>query len=80
MSEYESILAAAAQLPVPDRLRLINDLAASVPDDQPPQLSQEWLAEIERRSEEVDSGAVTPEPWSDIRQRLWRKHGIADAD
>ena len=80
MPEYESILAAASQLPVPERLRLIDDLAASVPDDQPPQLSEEWLAEIERRSAELDSGSMTPEPWSDIRQRLFGKHGVADAD
>ena len=79
MAEYESVLAAASQLPVADRLRLIDDLAASVPDDQPPALSEQWLAEIERRSAELDSGAVTPEPWSQIRQRLFGKHGNAEA-
>jgi len=80
MPKYESILAAASQLPVPERLRLIDDLAASVPDDRPPQLSEEWLAELERRSAELDSGTVAPEPWPDIRQRLFGKHKIADAD
>ena len=80
MPEYESVLAAASRLPASDRLRLIDDLAASVPDDQPPALSEEWLAEIEHRSAELDSGAVIPEPWSDIRQRVFRRHGIADAD
>jgi len=35
-------------------------LEASVPDDQPPALSEQWLAEISRRSAEIDSGAVTP--------------------
>ena len=78
MAEYESVLAAASQLPVADRIRLIDDLAASVPDDRPPALSEEWLAEIERRSAELDSGAVTPEPWSAIRQRLLGRHGNAD--
>ncbi len=80
MPEYESVLAAALQLPVPDRLCLIDDLAASVPDDQPPALSAKWLAEIERRSAELDARAVNPEPWPDIRERLFRRHGIADAD
>ena len=80
MAEYEAVLLAASQLSVADRLRLLDELAASVPDDQPPVLSEDWLAEIERRSGELDSGAVTPEPWSEIRRRLYRKHGIADAD
>ena len=76
MPEYESVLTAASQLSVADRLRLIDDLAASVPDDQPPTLSREWLAELERRAAEIDSGAVTVQPWSDIRQRLFQKHGL----
>ena len=66
MSEYESVLSAASQLPVADRLRLIDDLASSVPDDQPPALPPEWLDEIERRSAELDSGAVKPQPWPEV--------------
>ena len=80
MPEYESVLSAAADLSVADRLRLIDDLAASVPDDQPPTLSSEWLAEIGRRSAELDAGTVTAEPWTDIRRRLFQKHGIGNAD
>ena len=80
MPEYDSVFSAASQLSVHDRLRLIDDLAASVPDDQPPSMSKEWLVEIERRSAEIDSGAVRPEPWLDVRQRLFRKHGIDRAD
>lgn len=80
MSEYESVLAAAVQLSLPDRLRLIDDLASSVPDDQPPALSSEWLAEIERRSADLDSGAVTAEPWPAIRERLFREHRVHGAD
>ncbi len=78
MSEYNTILTAASHLPVAERLRLIDDLAASVPDDQPPALSETWLREIERRSAELDSGAVTPEPWPEVRSRLFeklQKHG-----
>ena len=64
MSTYELILSAASQLPVSDRLRLIDELASSVPDDQPPQLSADWLREIECRSREIDSGAVATEDWT----------------
>lgn len=80
MSSFESILSAASQLPVPDRLRLIDALASSVPDDSPPSLSPEWLAEIERRSAEVDSGACVPIPWDQVRGELFKKVGLDRAD
>lgn len=80
MSNYESVLSAASQLPVDDRLRLIDELASSVPDDQPPYLSDAWLREIERRSNEIDTGAVVAEDWADIRARLFTKHGIDGAN
>ena len=80
MTNYQDILAHASQLPVDERLRLIDDLASSVPDDRPPSLSPEWLREIERRSKEVDTGDVNTESWTDIRKRLFAKHGVSDAD
>ncbi len=80
MSNYNSVLSAASQLPVDDRLRLIDELASSVPDDKPPQLSDAWLREIESRSEEIESGAVATEDWADIRARLFAKHGVDDAN
>ena len=80
MSNYESVLSAASQLPVDDRLRLIDELASSVPDDQPPKLSDEWRREIDRRSNEIDSGAVVTEAWVDIRARLFAKHGVDGAN
>ena len=79
MPEYQDVLSNACQLPINDRLRLIDALASSVPDDHPPHLSREWLAEISRRSDDIDAGTVQPETWSVIRDRLFAKHGIADA-
>ena len=76
MPDYESVLSAAAQLSVADRLRLIDELAASVRDDEPPSLSPEWLAELERRSAEIDSGKVSTVPWAIVRERLWKKVGL----
>lgn len=79
MNEYEDILSHASQLPIGDRLRLIDELASSVPDDHPPQLSPQWLTEINRRSTEIDSGTVTTENWSDIRARLFAEYDIRNA-
>ena len=58
MTSYDSILSAANQMPVADRLRLIDELAAALSDDQPPTLSPEWLSEIDRRSKQLDSDQV----------------------
>jgi len=79
MSEYQDILTHASQLPLYERLRLIDDLASSVPDDHPPHLSAEWLSEITRRSDELDAGTTKTESWSTIRERLFAKHGVRDA-
>ena len=80
MLDLDTIVSEAVQLPVADRLQLIDRLAASVPDDQPPTLSEEWLAEIERRSSEIDRGAVEMESWDTIRERLFHKYGVEGAN
>lgn len=76
MPDYQEVLTTASQLSVDDRLRLIDDLASSVPDDQPPHLSDEWLTEIRRQSDEVDSGTVPTESWAVIRDRLFEGPGV----
>jgi putative addiction module component (TIGR02574 family) len=80
MSQFESVLSAASQLPIAERLKLIDALAATVPDDCLPTLSPEWLAELERRSAEIDSGAVTPIPWGQVRSDIFKKVGLERAD
>ncbi len=79
MTEYDAVFSAAVELSIADRLRLIDDLASSVPDDQPPALSSEWIAEIDRRSAEIEAGTVISQPWSEVRQRLMNKHGRDNA-
>ena len=75
--DYQSVFSAASQLSVDERLRLIDDLAASVPDDQPPAISPEWISEIERRCAEIDAGIVAPIPWNQLREELFRKTGMS---
>lgn len=59
---------------------MIDALASSVPDDSPPSLSDEWLAEIERRSAEIASGKVQTIPWEQVRRELFDKVGLDRAD
>jgi len=35
-------------------------------------VEEAWVAEIEHRMAELDSGAVKPIPWSELRTRLHR--------
>ena len=76
MLDFDSLLSEAAQLSVDQKLRLIDELAASVPDDQPPSLSAEWVTEIEKRSAELDSGEEKPVSWETVRQTIRRKVGL----
>lgn len=80
MPDYHAVLTDASQLTVEERLRLIEALSSSVPEECPPALSQDWLTEVKRRSGEIDAGLAATEDWSRIRDRLFAKHGIRHAD
>jgi putative addiction module component (TIGR02574 family) len=73
MSDYKSLLSAASQLPVADRLRLIDELTETLPELHPDSLSPEWKAEIERRSREIDAGTAPLEDWETVRERLFQR-------
>jgi putative addiction module component (TIGR02574 family) len=66
MSDYETLLADAAQLPVYARIRLIDALWSTLPEDVEPPLSNEWRAKIERRSANYDAGLEQPVPWKQV--------------
>ncbi len=73
MSDYESLLADASRLPLDSRIQLIEALWDTVPDASLPPLSNEWLAEIEKRSAEFDTGAVQSTPWEQVRADAMRR-------
>jgi len=63
MSTIDALLADAAQLPVADRLELIDAIWDTLPDEALPPLSAEWMAEIQRRSAELAAGTAKTIPW-----------------
>ncbi len=67
MADYNSLLSDASQLPLDARIQLIEALWDTVPEDAMPPLSDEWLAEINRRSDEYDASKVQTIPWEQIR-------------
>lgn len=76
MLDYQSVLIAANQLPVLEKVQLIEAIWDTVPQENVPPLSEEWLAEIRRRSDEYDAGNVETIPWETVRAEALRRVGI----
>ena len=76
MPSYETILTDASRLPVVDRIHLIEALWDTLPADTPPPLSDEWIAEIQQRSAEYDSGSVPTIPWEQVRAEALHRAGL----
>jgi putative addiction module component (TIGR02574 family) len=70
MTQLESVLTAAFELSVNDRVKLIDALAASVPETEWDEFMPEMVAEFERRSDEVDQGTVKTVTWEDVKSEL----------
>jgi putative addiction module component (TIGR02574 family) len=70
----EQVLQSALALPSEERFQLIEALIAT--DQAPPPFDESWRAVIQRRSAEIDAGAITEVPWSEVRQRLRRQVGL----
>ena len=70
MSAAERLLSEVLALPVPERAKFAHRLLESleaVPDDD---IDAAWLAELEKRAEDVQAGAVTPIPWETARNNI----------
>jgi putative addiction module component (TIGR02574 family) len=68
----EDIFRTALALSVVERADLIGALIESLDGGVEADVEAAWQAEIERRSSELESGAVQSIPWSVVRQRLTR--------
>ena len=80
MPTLETLLADASQLTVTDRIHLIDALWDSLPPDSLPPLSNEWVAEIQRRSAEIDAGTAVTVPWAQVKADAMRRAGVTLPD
>jgi putative addiction module component (TIGR02574 family) len=67
----EQVLQAALTLPEEERLELIDALLAA-DAERGRRLDDRWLAEVRRRSAELDARQATPIPWSEVKERAHR--------
>jgi putative addiction module component (TIGR02574 family) len=68
--EVRRILDDALRLPDNDRAELASLLIDSLDENQDAGVQSAWSDEISRRLDELDSGAVKPIPWTEVRRRL----------
>jgi putative addiction module component (TIGR02574 family) len=70
----ESIYEQALNLPVDDRLTLIDKLINSTNFSTDEDIDQAWLREVERRCKEVDSGKSELIPGAKVFERINQKY------
>ena len=72
MSEHPppGILAHALRLPAQERLALAAELLDSVEGHDDAEWDEAWLAELDRRAQEVTRDPSSLEDWAVVRQRL----------
>jgi putative addiction module component (TIGR02574 family) len=68
-----AIYTAALALSDDERAELVDRLLGSLPPEIPSLLHPAWRAVVQRRSAELDSGAVTPIPWDEVRRTAWEE-------
>lgn len=65
---YESVLAEIQRWPVEDQLRLVDDLNDRLSEESDdPELSEEFKAELDRRSRAMDDNPDRGIPWEVVR-------------
>ena len=69
----EQIVQAALALPEEERLELIEVLLDSQDRTNDLPFDPAWLPELQRRSGEIEAGAVSTAPWSVVRERVRRR-------
>lgn len=64
----QAILQAALTLPEDARLNLAHELLDSLPPELDELSDEELLAELKRRSAQIDNGTVKLVPWSEVQK------------
>jgi putative addiction module component (TIGR02574 family) len=71
----QNVLQSALALPETERVELVDALIASLPRDEQVALDDEFLAELERRCDEVDAGAAKTFSWEEVKARVHGRLG-----
>jgi putative addiction module component (TIGR02574 family) len=70
MNTYEEIISAALSLPPDSRAMLAEHLLDSLNGEDQKRVDALWVAEAERRDQEIEDGIVTAIPGEEVMERL----------
>jgi putative addiction module component (TIGR02574 family) len=66
----EQLLQSALALPESEQLELAEALLAACAPPPSEPTGDAWLAELQRRSAEIDAGGVALTPWPEVKRRV----------
>ncbi|HKI00755.1 MAG TPA: addiction module protein [Thermoanaerobaculia bacterium] len=73
--DVEEVVRKALELDERDRAEVAARLLDSLEEDEDEEADTAWVAEIERRAADLESGAVEGIPWEEVRARLMSGNG-----
>jgi putative addiction module component (TIGR02574 family) len=76
MPTFDDVLDAARTLTPTERMQLVEALWEEVPPTEWPVPSEEWIAEVQRRSAEYDQGRASATAWPEVQARARREAGL----
>lgn len=66
----EQLLTSALALPESERLELAEALLAASEPPAPEPTGDAWVAELQRRSVQIDAGEAAVAPWAEVKRRV----------
>ena len=67
------ILKDAIRLPQPERVRVLEELLATLDAKSDREVDAAWASEVAARSRELKQGLVRPIPWATVRARARKR-------
>lgn len=66
----ERLLAAAVELPVEERIELVEAIWDSISETEEPALTEAQRRELDRRLDDLEQNPETSRPWEEVKIRL----------
>ena len=69
----KEIVNAAIKLDESDRLKIVEEILASLDPDTDDDVDAAWAVEVERRSRDIKEGGVRPVPWTEVKSQARKR-------